>query len=139
TQNDGADWDDTLWRVAADHYEERLRQYLLKRLGYQEADDLLQEIYIRLLRVPRSEFIRDPEAYIFSVARSVVADFYKATRRLVNTICPDTDKMEQVSERPECIQLDEVAEPAASTDYLQSILAQLPPMQAAALLMRERD
>ncbi len=61
TQNDGADWDDTLWRVAADRYEERLRQYLLKRLGCQKANDLLQEIYIRLLRVPRSEFIRDPE------------------------------------------------------------------------------
>jgi RNA polymerase sigma-70 factor (ECF subfamily) len=52
----------------------RLHQFLAARLRQAAADvpDLVQEVYLRLLRVPRHETIRSPRAYLFTVALHVL-------------------------------------------------------------------
>ena len=51
----------------------RLYQYLRRRLANEEdAQDLAQEAYLRLLRVSRTELVRDPQAYLYRVARNLV-------------------------------------------------------------------
>ena len=48
----------------------RLRQFLRRRVGNAaDIPDIIQEVFLRLLRVPRRETIRIPEAYIFTIAR----------------------------------------------------------------------
>ena len=37
-----------------------------------DVPDMLQEVYLRMLRVPNVESIRSPEAYLFTVAQHVV-------------------------------------------------------------------
>jgi len=51
----------------------RLRRYLAARLrNAADASDLVQEVYLRLLRVGRHESIRNPEAYVMTVAGHVL-------------------------------------------------------------------
>lgn len=59
--------------LARDHGA-RLRRYLARKLRDAEQDlpDLMQEIFLRLLRVERVETIRSPEAYLFTVAFHVM-------------------------------------------------------------------
>jgi RNA polymerase sigma factor (sigma-70 family) len=51
-----------------------LRRFLAARLREAAGDvpDLIQEIYLRLLRVPRHDTIRSPQAYLFTVAYHVL-------------------------------------------------------------------
>lgn len=48
----------------------RLRQFLRTRVrNAADIPDIIQEVFLRLLRVPSRETIRSPEAYIFTIAR----------------------------------------------------------------------
>lgn len=53
---------------------QRLRSFLARRLQRAAADlpDLVQEVYLRLLRVPNAQSIRSPQAYLFTVALHVL-------------------------------------------------------------------
>src|SRR5688500_8747662 len=63
------------WTIGI-HYRRELHRYLLRRLRRpQDLDDLTQEVYMRLLRMDRMECIREPLAYLYSIAANVVADF----------------------------------------------------------------
>ena len=59
------------------------------------ADDLIQETYLRLLRVELPE-LNEParKSYLYKTARSVMLDHYRRTRR--ETQGPDDDWLEQV-------------------------------------------
>jgi RNA polymerase sigma-70 factor (ECF subfamily) len=58
----------------AREHGQRLRRFLAVRLRQATADvpDLVQEVYLRLLRVPSTESIRSPRAYLFTVALHVL-------------------------------------------------------------------
>jgi len=52
-----------------------LRRFLLRKLGrgtINEIPDLLQEIFLRLLRVKDHEAIRNPQAYLITIAGHVI-------------------------------------------------------------------
>lgn len=52
--------------------EGRLRRFFQRRLGSREAAmDATQETFLRMLAVPRSTILENPQAYLFQVARSV--------------------------------------------------------------------
>jgi len=56
----------------ATRHSERLRRYLRTRVrNAADIPDLVQEVFLRLLRVPHFETIRAPEAYIFTIAYHV--------------------------------------------------------------------
>lgn len=56
----------------ATRHEEGLRRFLRSRVrNSADIPDIIQEVFLRLLRVPDHETIRAPEAYIFTVARHV--------------------------------------------------------------------
>ncbi len=51
-------------------YGDRLRRFLRTRVRNRaDIPDLVQEVFLRLLRVPNHEMIRTPEAYIFTIAQ----------------------------------------------------------------------
>jgi RNA polymerase sigma factor (sigma-70 family) len=55
-------------------YGQRLRRFVSARLRNAAADtpDLMQEVYLRLLRIDDHEAIRNPQAYLFTVASHVL-------------------------------------------------------------------
>ncbi|WP_157964048.1 sigma-70 family RNA polymerase sigma factor [Actinocorallia populi] len=72
-----------LWRAhAAD-----LRRFLARRTACpQDAEDLLQEVFLRAVRTPPAEA---GAAWLFTVARSVLADHYRRTSRRRETTVAD--------------------------------------------------
>ena len=55
-----------------DQFGERMYHYLSIKLGSaQDAEDILQEVFYRLMKNPlRLRFVRDPSAYLFRAARN---------------------------------------------------------------------
>jgi RNA polymerase sigma-70 factor (ECF subfamily) len=62
-------------------HEAGLRHWLT-RLGVKtdERDDIIQEVYCRLLRLERFDHIEDPRAYLFHSARSIVLQQVRRNR-----------------------------------------------------------
>lgn len=56
--------------------DQDLKRYLSQRVANRaEAEDLAQEIYLRLLRIERQDLIRSPEALLFRVASNAVFEW----------------------------------------------------------------
>jgi len=56
----------------ATKHSEHLRRFLRTRVrNAEDIPDIIQEVFLRLLRVPNVETIRTPEAYIFTIAYHV--------------------------------------------------------------------
>lgn len=121
--------------VAAELYGNRLHQFLLRRMGPNAAEDLVQEVYIRLLNVPLNQFIRDPQGYIFTVARRVLWEFTRRERKRRTSVCVDSEQLNRVVEAPEQLQPDEPAHWASSAELLQRFFEQLRPELQAALML----
>jgi RNA polymerase sigma-70 factor (ECF subfamily) len=54
----------------------QLRRFLLARVrNSADVPDIVQDIYLRMLRIPHVESIRSPEAYLFTVAVHVLQQY----------------------------------------------------------------
>ena len=61
----------TVAKLFTDH-RDRLQQYLRARLtSADDAAELAQEAYLRMLRVKRADLIRHPQAYLFRIANNL--------------------------------------------------------------------
>ena len=72
----GADVETVAW-VSAQviPFEAELRQKLRRVCkDGNELDDLIQEVYYRLLRLPSVDHIRDPRGFLFQMARNIIVD-----------------------------------------------------------------
>jgi RNA polymerase sigma-19 factor, ECF subfamily len=58
-------------------YREKLQRRLRARLrSDQDAQDLAQEAYLRLLRIAEKDFVRHPQTYLFRIAINLVHELY---------------------------------------------------------------
>ena len=116
-------------------YGRGLRRFLSVHLrNAQDVPDLAQEVYLRLLRVDHHEAIRNPEAYLFTVAGHVVRQ--RLLRQATDTAF--TDITEAVPE----LALPAGEEPSAKVEnsqrveqFQKEILDRLPPRVGAALVL----
>ncbi len=116
----------------------KLRRYFAARLGNAtDVADLAQEVFLRLLRVDRHDKIRSPEAYLFTIASHVLAQYSLDSAAAGESI--------------------DIADPAADeqlafeTDYAQEVdlhrlssemefaLERLPPNPLACLILHCRE
>ncbi len=123
--------------VAARHGR-RLRRFLLARVRTAaDASDLLQEVFLRLIRVSNHETIRMPEAYVFALANHVLYQY-----RLRRTRQPETvDILEVLAEVERSAENDpaDQAETAQRVEQLERTLSLLSPRAQAALVLHRRD
>ena len=118
----------------AARYGRRLRRFLSVRLrNVHDVPDVAQEVFLRLLRVQQHDAIRNPEAYLFTVASHVLHQH--TLRRSMDPVSIDiTDAQDEIdfpgTEDPEA-----KADAAGKMELLERALAQLPPRVAAALVM----
>ena len=60
----------------------RLERFLLGRLhSKQDARDAVQEVFLRLTRVPNRELVVDPVQYLFGIARHVICEILDRRKR----------------------------------------------------------
>ena len=116
-------------------YGAGLRRFLSLRLRHASSDvqDIFQEIFVRLLRIKDHETIRNPQAYLYTVASHVLHQYGLMRSKGLETMEP----LELDSELP----LVTASDPAEEADLQQQIgdlgraLEKLSPRAYATLVM----
>ena len=87
-------------RIYSETRDDLLRYLMLRTNAAPEAEDLFQEVYRRFYtRLSRSFFpILDPRRYLFSVAKRVLAEYYRGAARKRETEQPLPEDYDLISE-----------------------------------------
>lgn len=119
-------------------YGSQLHTYLVKRLrAGEDAEDLAQEVYLRLLRLQRCDLIRQPAAYVYFLAAQVVGEYrMRDARRPV--VC-DMEALDRMANMDSFTRRDELPDREHSERELRRLLAKLSAAHRAVLLLRKRD
>ena len=112
-----------------------LQAFLFRRVHkHPDAAELAQEVYVRMLRVPDMESVRNPEAYLYTVASNLAKEHARHERRdgeVVNV--DDPIVQEQLAELPSYAgQLDA----QERIKRLREVLHQLSPKCQAAVILQ---
>jgi RNA polymerase sigma factor (sigma-70 family) len=123
--------------LAASHGDQ-LRRFLVARVrNVADVPDIVQEVYLRMLRVPNVESIRSPEAYLFTVAQHVVQQ-----HTLRQTATPPSVELTQMLDLPSATpDIDPVlaTDAAQCIEQLQGAMEELSPKVRATFLLHRRD
>lgn len=118
-------------------YGALLHRYLIKRLrAGEDAQDVAQEVYLRLLRLERSDLIRQPAAYVYFIAAQVVGE--QRLRESKRPLVYDSELLER-SDEHSAADRDELAEQEHARRELRRLLAKLSAAHRAVFLLRRRD
>jgi len=116
----------------------RLRRFLRTRVrNAADIPDIIQEVFLRLLRVPSRETIRRPEAYIFTIAR------HAAQQHKLRSACADRfveldDTLSELLPGPEPDPLLQIsAEQCVAV--LEETLQRMSPKMRATFVLCRRD
>lgn len=115
----------------------QLRRFLASRVrNSADVPDLIQEVYLRMLRIPDHDAVRSPEAYLFTVAQHVAHQH--AIRR--SNLAPPAelhDMLVTLADLP----TDPVSELTAEQSLrdLDRALQHLSPRERATFLYHRRD
>jgi RNA polymerase sigma factor (sigma-70 family) len=64
-----------------ERWNKPLQRFLGRRLPQHiDAEDLAQEVYLRLLRIKDLDSIAEPQAYLYLVARNIAAEWYARSK-----------------------------------------------------------
>lgn len=122
-----------LAEMVAGKYGRRLWGFLSARLRHrEEVPDLAQEVYLRLLRVKQVESIRDPEAYLFTVASHVL---HQHALKSSKHQALDIDDLAAESEPVAADDPERYAATSQDMNKLEAALGELPPQFIAALVL----
>jgi RNA polymerase sigma-70 factor (ECF subfamily) len=121
-------------RLFAEH-RDALQAFFYRRLRVKhDAADLVQEVYLRLLRVKDSDAIRNPEGYLYTVASNLVYEQAVLARRQANPL--DSEQARMDSEAGGAGGFEESFDLDARTRRLREVVAQLPPKCRAAVHLK---
>ena len=124
-------------QLFTDH-RDRLQQYLSARLANpDDAAELAQEAYLRLLRTRRADLIKHPQAYLFRIARNLLHELYTGRQMKieVGTVSDiELDELESSLPTP-----DDAAVLVARQKMIAKALRELPAKCQAALALHLRE
>jgi RNA polymerase sigma-70 factor (ECF subfamily) len=134
--------DQFLATVVARHGRPLMKFFAARLPDPAEAPDLVQEVYLRLLRLARPDLIRCPEAYLFTIAANIAHEhnLKRATRPVMIALEDTPDEA-----LPAAVELfasaapEEAAARADRVRQLEGTLARLSPKARATLVWHRRD
>lgn len=114
-------------------YRDPLLRYWMAGMPPHKAEELVQEIFSRLLKVKDTDLIRSPRYYLFKIGRNVLAEWHKGTQRMplidgepemfVNETSTDSNPPEHQHQ----------------IEQLRRALAKLPPTRRSAIILHTRN
>src|SRR5580704_14790315 len=115
-----------------------LQAFFYRRLRIKsDAADLVQEVYLRMLRVADPQAIRNPEAYLFTVAGNLLRENAVADRRQAQTAA-----LEDAEGTPPLTQIpgfEGALDSGRRVARLCEVIEELSPKCCAAVVMQYRD
>ncbi|HEY0938473.1 MAG TPA: RNA polymerase sigma factor [Steroidobacter sp.] len=112
--------------------------FLLSRLkNDHDVKDVVQEIYLRLLRLGQGELVRDPHAYVYFVASQVLAQFHMRAKS--SPLVYDSILLRNRDRHPEELGQDAVANRWMALAEVEELLGALPSMHRKVFTMRRLD
>jgi RNA polymerase sigma factor (sigma-70 family) len=118
-------------------HEPALRAFLSRRFSsLPDHDDLVQETYVRLLRVTDPQRLVHARAYLFTTARNVAIDYVRRTRRTPVDPIDDTAESTLLETAPDAAELLDQAQHHAA---MLSALDALPERCREVMLLRYVD
>jgi RNA polymerase sigma-19 factor, ECF subfamily len=127
-----------LAKTAFRNHAVELQRFLIRRVNHaQDADDLAQEVFARLLRVRDADLVRTPLAYLLGIATHVVREFRQ--RKHHERVVFDSDVTDDLCENPDPAAPAGIVERLELRDRLDRALSLLPPTHQLVLLLVKRD
>ena len=120
-----------------EHYFSPLHRYILIRVGDdEEADDLTQQVFVKFYRNLSNWQDKgyQPSAYLYSIARSVIADYYRKKARQGTKISNSEDILSIISDSSQNPHTDVIQTEEIKQLYIN--LKQLPDNYQEVLLLR---
>jgi RNA polymerase sigma factor (sigma-70 family) len=112
-------------RLFAEH-RSSLQAFFYRRIRTKhDAADLVQEVYLRMLRVKDADAIHNPEGYLYTVATNLVYEHSVLTRRQATPLDPDQPFVE--GEPARSAGFEELFDMETRVVRLREVLAQLSP------------
>jgi RNA polymerase sigma-19 factor, ECF subfamily len=119
------------------HQGGALLRYLTWRVrNANDAQDIAQEAYLRLLRFERVDLIRDPQGYLFRVAANLAREHQLRQAKEPLDIRAATDLLLLEAG---CDRLEDSVDREARLAQLYRVIAGLDPRHRAVLLLHRRD
>ena len=111
-------------KIYAEEFQSALTAYFMRRCASPDiTQDLVQDVFIRLLRRKQTGEIDHPAAYVMQTASSVWNDYLRAGQvRHVN----DHDEYDDINHSPEGFSPERVYEGREAIDRILAVLAELP-------------
>ena len=130
-----ADANPTLVERLFGEHRAALQSFFGRRIrGKADAADLVQEVYLRMLRISDQEAIRKPVAYLYTVANNLVKEHAVIERRRASSIdideAPDHEQLETLPD------FDGDLDATQRAARLRVVLAQLRPKCRSAVVLR---
>jgi RNA polymerase sigma-70 factor (ECF subfamily) len=114
-----------------------LRAYIVRRVrSRSDAADLVQEVYLRMLQVSDTEAIRDPQLYLYTVARHVLSQHALRSRRHNGHV--DVDDLSVQGQLGQLPALDTQLDARQMAEHLRAALGQLPAKWRIAIILQYR-
>lgn len=115
----------------------RLRRFLSARLRNASADtpDLMQEVYLRLLRIEHHDAIRNPQAYLFTIANHVLYQHGLRESGALETVAL-MEHTPRLRGEPECDPAEQIETEKVFEDIQQSLMKLSPKAHMVLVLSR---
>jgi RNA polymerase sigma factor (sigma-70 family) len=114
-----------------------LQAFFYRRLRTKsDAPDLVQEVYLRMLRVRDTDSILNPEAYLFTVAGNLLRENAAADRH--QAAAADVEEADGIESLREVRGFDTSLDAARRVARLRVVLKELSPQCCAAVILQYR-
>ena len=115
-------------------HESTLRGYLHRVATWGDIDDLVQETYVRILRVRAHGEVRSPRGLLFATARNAARDLFRRRAVAQTSSVAEVDCSQIIEEAPDSA---EAAGRRQETELLAAAIQDLPERCRAVLLLRK--
>lgn len=118
-------------------FEAELR-LMLRRVcdGPAEVDDVIQEMYYKLIQLPGVEHIREPKGFVVRTARNLVMDRMRRDAIVSIEAMANLEELEVADETPSP---ERVAMARAELNWVMGLIANLPPRCKQVVMARRVD